>query len=1016
MSHFTDQIKSTFVGHDIFISYARGDAIGYALALADRLGALGFKCYLDQYGTSPNDEVDEQVLRELRISRVFVLIGSRLAIDSKPIEQEVNCFKSTARAIIPIDVDRALRETRLYNVIRGLPVAEDLQVLNETEENLGNDNPGSEIAHQIAGIIDNLRKPEPSRRIINRVVSTISYTKRTQLQRAMLWSGSAFLLLSIGAAVFALVLASRAENRRKIAANAVEVAQSNLDTANEKRGEAETKLGRAITEEKRLSTVNGALQQIDQAARLRNERPREALAVSAAAFRAAPETVQSVSALASTLQYYRHLRSMMLTDATDPVISLTSAQNGRLIAFNQQRDGQGPRVAFYDTKAQRRLVIPKSLNDELTEAMCTPIGSLCVGLGWRNGASKLLAWRFVSPKGRLQVAPIELTRPPINPGHEYAVTSDERIVAYDSREKRFLIWSLAKRDEAPRELACSGDDPTALAVSPDNKTLTFATIRQIPSEQSARETVAAQINYCALDKAGVQPPPTEFPGRSIQSVSKISYSQDGKFLAAASGGGVSLIDAATRAVIAFVKGADREFAFVPLRDSSLGTSEIHDSNRAFQLLVTSDTRRITSWEITKEPMGGERLFKHSQEDYAPGTTSLAALRDGANTLLSGGADGTISFWDFSADPFLETASYTHPAPSRPRVSVHPAFFSSDPDELFVVDARKPRGAPIKMPIRIHGIRSADINEEATLLAIVRRTWANGTHGGVELWNVENLKTPKRMPSLYDGKDATCVAFGRGGRVALGYDNGRIVILDVNARRNVQELVSPMTVISPSLGRYPGVESIAFRPDGKLLASSSPHRPLNLWDVETGTLILSFERSEADRSQHPEQDLAFSLDGKKLFSHVDRVNKVWDVDPYSWAERALRLASFTPALPAPLPVAPIVGLTSDPGNRNSDPRAGYWRYESGDYSGNIVGNPSPMLYIQVVQGQLAVTECDRHAECLKATPRLNFLEVPRGLQSSKSLTVLPDGRLEYRALIRVNEGEGSILVYYTRANP
>src|SRR5262249_5142435 len=155
-------------------------------------------------------------------------------------------------------------------------------------------------------------------------------------------------------------------------------------------------------------------------------------------------------------------------------------------------------------------------------------------------------------------------------------------------------------------------------------------------------------------------------------VSRIDYSQDGKFLAVGSGGGVSLIDAATRAVVASVKDVDNEFAFVPLRDSSSGVSEIRDDNRAFQLLVTSDGRRITAWEISKEPIVGERLFKHWQEDYAPGTKRLTALNDAAATLLSGGADGAISFWDFNANPFLESASYTLPAPSRPRVSIRHA--------------------------------------------------------------------------------------------------------------------------------------------------------------------------------------------------------------------------------------------------------------------------------------------------------------------------------------------------------
>lgn len=66
---------------------------------------------------------------------------------------------------------------------------------------------------------------------------------------------------------------------------------------------------------------------------------------------------------------------------------------------------------------------------------------------------------------------------------------------------------------------------------------------------------------------------------------------------------------------------------------------------------------------------------------------------------------------------------------------------------------------------------------------------------------------------------------------------------------------------------------------------------------------------------------------------------------------------------------------------------------------------------MIQDQLAVTECEQYSDCLKVTPSLHFLAAP-----TRSLTVLPDGRLEYRWVARVAEGEASGLVYYTRTAP
>jgi len=229
--------------------------------------------------------------------------------------------------------------------------------------------------------------------------------------------------------------------------------------------------------------------------------------------------------------------------------------------------------------------------------------------------------------------------------------------------------------------------------------------------------------------------------------------------------------------------------------------------------------------------------------------------------------------------------------------------------LFVVDARNPHQATRKIPVPVRHVTFAEINENATLLAVAWQTGPNDTQNGVELWDVRELRKPVKVQPFFEPVGATCVAFGPDGRLALGYHGGRVVIWNVNTRKMIQELASPITMISWLPGRYPAVESIAFSPDGKRLASSSPHRPLNLWDVDTGTLIWSLERSG---TKDYERDLLFSRDGKKLFSTVERVTKVWDVDPNSWAERALRLASRTPGPVKPLPVAPIAGLAEAQG--------------------------------------------------------------------------------------------------------
>src|SRR5262249_32780504 len=83
-----------------------------------------------------------------------------------------------------------------------------------------------------------------------------------------------------------------------------------------------------------------------------------------------------------------------------------------------------------------------------------------------------------------------------------------------------------------------------------------------------------------------------------------------------------------------------------------------------------------------------------------------------------------------------------------------------------------------------------------------------------------------------------------------------------------------------------VESVAFSPDGKLLASASDDQTVRLWDVA---------RHQPGEALHSHSDLVFSVafspDGKLLASaSSDQTVRLWDVDPDSWAVRLCRIAN------------------------------------------------------------------------------------------------------------------------------
>jgi WD40 repeat protein len=134
-------------------------------------------------------------------------------------------------------------------------------------------------------------------------------------------------------------------------------------------------------------------------------------------------------------------------------------------------------------------------------------------------------------------------------------------------------------------------------------------------------------------------------------------------------------------------------------------------------------------------------------------------------------------------------------------------------------------------------------------------------GEIKLWDVATGREVRTLTGHTDW--VRSVAFSPDGRLlASGSSDDTIKLWDVASGREVRTLT----------GHTYGVNSVAFSPDGKLLASGSWDNTIKLWDVATGREVRTLSGHTSGVSS-----VAFSPDGRLLASgSEDKTIKLWDI--------------------------------------------------------------------------------------------------------------------------------------------
>jgi WD40 repeat protein len=249
---------------------------------------------------------------------------------------------------------------------------------------------------------------------------------------------------------------------------------------------------------------------------------------------------------------------------------------------------------------------------------------------------------------------------------------------------------------------------------------------------------------------------------------------------------------------------------------------------------------ITVSEVAQSGRLPRRLKGHTGE-----ITFLAFSADG-NTLASGSTDGTAKLWDL-----------TLPAEGRPLPpNIQPQALVYSPDGRWLATARRMSSEALLMDAQT-GRPGQTFGEPA-------RTAAG------------EARRPRQVVRVAFAPD--------GNMLATGDTDSRVQLWDVASGRLLNTLIGkPPRPSNPLLreGSWEGVASLAFSPDGVLLAAGfgNPNdhdinytQVVQVWEAHSGHEVATLE---GHRSTIP--SLAFAPDGLHLAtaSH-DRTVKLWEV--------------------------------------------------------------------------------------------------------------------------------------------
>ncbi len=389
-------------------------------------------------------------------------------------------------------------------------------------------------------------------------------------------------------------------------------------------------------------------------------------------------------------------------------------------------------------------------------------------------------------------------------------------------------------------------------------------------------------------------------------VRSLAFTPDGQELAAAATDGMHVWDPASGKIVDSyaAQAGPRSLATLDPSGHTLIASQQDGSIAAYDLAGARRLGRSFSWNVPAQGCGYAPCMAINRQselmatDQGDGTVALVDLRtlrrlrtlparDGATsaaiaftpdgrTVVTGGVNRRVTFWDTATGRPTRTLRFTDPvwwvavSPDGKLLAVQ--TWANSSSVTHVVEVRLATGKVVQSHTVAHGPSGVEFSPAGRELFALGCCWT-GSGSTLFAWDAHTGRQLFRLGDSVSAEAFDVAPDSR--RLAVGTAGGALVVLDARSGRRIGPVMQAAGGV---------VAQVSFSPDDRSVAVSSADHTTSIWDLRThsrvGNPFGPYRGTVPAAFFTPDGHLMIGLEGTAI---------LWPMDAQTWERFACQVA-------------------------------------------------------------------------------------------------------------------------------